>query len=236
MQVLVGTSGFSYPAWRGSFYPEKLPESKMLGHYATRMGAVEINNTFYRMPTPETLARWAAETPDAFRFALKSPRRITHDRRLSDVTSAVERLDQAARALGEKLGPILFQLPPNMKKDVVRLDDFLATLPPGLRAAMEFRHTSWFEDDVYACLRTRGAALCIAESEELATPPIATAPWGYLRLRRQDYDRAALDAWAERIQGQSWETAYVFFKHEDEAKGPDFAATFTNICGETALG
>jgi len=236
MRVLVGTSGFSYPAWRGSFYPEKLPESKMLGHYATRMGAVEINNTFYRMPTPETLARWAAETPDAFRFALKSPRRITHDRRLSDVTSAVERLDQAARALGEKLGPILFQLPPNMKKDVVRLDDFLATLPPGLRAAMEFRHTSWFEDDVYACLRTRGAALCIAESEELATPPIATAPWGYLRLRRQDYDRAALDAWAERIQGQSWETAYVFFKHEDEAKGPDFAATFTNICGETALG
>jgi uncharacterized protein YecE (DUF72 family) len=236
MRVLVGTSGFSYPAWRGSFYPEKLPESKMLGHYATRMGAVEINNTFYRMPTPETLARWAAETPDAFRFALKSPRRITHDRRLNDVTSAVERLDQAARALGEKLGPILFQLPPNMKKDVVRLDDFLAMLPPGLRAAMEFRHTSWFEDDVYACLRTRGAALCIAESEELATPPVATAPWGYLRLRRQDYDRAALDAWAERIQGQTWETAYVFFKHEDEAKGPDFAATFTNICGETALG
>jgi len=236
MRVLVGTSGFSYPAWRGSFYPEKLPEPKMLGHYATRMGAVEINNTFYRMPTPETLARWAAETPDAFRFALKSPRRITHDRRLNDVTSAVERLDQAARALGEKLGPILFQLPPNMKKDVVRLDDFLAMLPPGLRAAMEFRHTSWFEDDVYACLRTRGAALCIAESEELATPPVATAPWGYLRLRRQDYDRAALDAWAERIQGQTWETAYVFFKHEDEAKGPDFAATFTNICGETALG
>jgi uncharacterized protein YecE (DUF72 family) len=236
MRVLIGTSGFSYPAWRGSFYPEKLPEAKMLAHYATRMAAVEINNTFYRMPTPETLARWAAETPDTFRFALKSPRRITHDRRLNDVTSAVERLDQAARALGDKLGPILFQLPPNMKKDVVRLDDFLTALPPGLRAAMEFRHTSWFEDDVYACLRARGAALCIAESEELATPPVATAAWGYLRLRRQDYDRATLDAWGERIRGQSWETAYVFFKHEDEAKGPDFAATFMNICGETDLG
>jgi uncharacterized protein YecE (DUF72 family) len=236
MRVLVGTSGFSYPAWRGAFYPEKLPESKMLGHYATRMGAVEINNTFYRMPTPETLARWAAETPDAFRFALKSPRRITHDRRLNDVSSAVERLEQAARALGDKLGPILFQLPPNFKKDLPRLDDFLATLPPGLRAAMEFRHPSWFEDDVYACLRARGAALCIAESEELATPPIATATWGYLRLRRQDYDRAGLAAWAERLLGQSWETTYVFFKHEDEAKGPDFASTFATLCGETALG
>jgi uncharacterized protein YecE (DUF72 family) len=236
MRVLVGTSGFSYPAWRGTFYPEKLPESKMLAHYATRMGAVEINNTFYRMPTPEALARWAAETPDGFRFALKSPRRITHDRRLNDVSSAVERLDQAARTLGDKLGPILFQLPPNLKKDLPRLDDFLAALPPGLRAAMEFRHPSWFEDDVYACLRARGAALCIAEAEELATPPIATATWGYLRLRRQDYDSAGLAVWAERIQNQSWETAYVFFKHEDDAKGPDFASTFMNICGETVLG
>ncbi len=229
MRVLVGTSGFSYPAWRGSFYPEKLPASQMLAHYSTRMGAVEINNTFYRMPTPEALAAWAAETPTDFRFALKSPRRITHDRKLADVAPAVERLDQAARALGEKLGPILFQLPPVMRKDLVRLDDFLAALPPGLQPAMEFRHESWFADDVYACLRARKAALCIADAEELATPPVATAGWGYLRLRRQDYDRAALASWAERIRGQGWETAYVFFKHEDEAKGPDFAATFTEL-------
>jgi uncharacterized protein YecE (DUF72 family) len=229
MRVLVGTSGFSYPAWRGSFYPEKLPESKMLAYYATQMGAVEVNNTFYRMPTPETLARWGAETPDGFRFALKSPRRITHDRKLADVGAAVERLDQAARTLGDKLGPILFQLPPVMRKDLVRLDDFLAALPAGLKPAVEFRHDSWFTDDVYACLRARKAALCIAESEELATPPIATTGWGYLRLRRQDYDRAGLAAWAARIRGEGWDTAYVFFKHEDEAKGPDFAATFVEM-------
>jgi uncharacterized protein YecE (DUF72 family) len=229
MRVLVGTSGFSYPAWRGSFYPEKLPESKMLAHYASRMGAVEINNSFYRMPTPETLGRWADETPEGFQFAIKSPRRITHDRRLADVAPAVERLDQAVRSLGPKLGPILFQLPPFMKKDLVRLDDFLAALPAGLLPAMEFRHDSWFADDVYACLRARKAALCIAESEELATPPVATAGWGYLRLRRQDYQPADLAAWAQRLHDQSWDKTYVFFKHEDEAKGPDFAASFCEM-------
>ena len=236
MQLLIGTSGFSYPAWRGSFYPEKLPEKEMLAFYAGRLAAVEINNSFYRMPNPETLERWAAGTPAGFRFALKSPRRITHEKKLVDVGASVERLEQAARSLGDKLGPILFQLPPFMKKDLVRLDDFLAALPPGLRPAMEFRHESWFADDVYARLRVHGAALCVAESEDLATPLVATAGWGYLRLRRQDYDDAALASWAERVKAQSWETTYVFFKHEDEAKGPDFAATFTNICGETDLG
>ncbi|HEX3902726.1 MAG TPA: DUF72 domain-containing protein [Polyangia bacterium] len=224
MQLLIGTSGFSYPAWRGGFYPEKLPETKMLGYYAGHFRAVEINNSFYRMPTAEVLGRWAAETPPEFRFALKSPRRITHDKRLVDTTSAVERLAEASRALGDKLGPILFQLPPNMKKDLARLDEFLAGLPAGLPATVEFRHESWFSDEVYACLRARRAALCVAESEDVTTPLEATADWGYLRLRREDYDDGMVASWGARIKAQSWSTAYVFFKHEDTGKGPVAAA------------
>jgi uncharacterized protein YecE (DUF72 family) len=224
MQVLIGTSGFSYPAWRGGFYPEKLPEPKMLGYYAGHFRAVEINNSFYRMPTAEVLGRWAAETPPEFRFALKSPRRITHDKRLADTGSAVERLAEASRALGDKLGPILFQLPPNLKKDLPRLDDFLASLPAGLRATVEFRHESWFSDDVYGCLRTRKAALCIAESDDFATPLEATTDWGYLRLRRENYDDALVAGWGARIKTQAWSTTYVFFKHEDTGKGPVAAA------------
>lgn len=224
MQVLIGTSGFSYPAWRGGFYPEKLPETKMLGYYAAHFRAVEINNSFYRMPTAEVLARWAGETPPEFQFALKSPRRITHDKRLVDTVSAVERLTEASRALGDKLGPILFQLPPNMKKDLPRLDDFLAALPAGLRATVEFRHESWFSEEVYACLRSRRAALCIAESDDLVTPLEATTDWGYLRLRRENYDDALVASWGARIKAQGWSTAYVFFKHEDTGKGPIAAA------------
>ena len=229
MQVLIGTSGFSYPAWRGSFYPEKLPQGKMLGFYAERLGAVEINNSFYRMPSAEMLSGWAAETPPGFRFALKSPRRITHEKKLADVAPAVERLAEASVALGDKLGPILFQLPPTMKQDLIRLDEFLASLPKTLRPAVEFRHPSWFTDEVYARLRVHGAALCVAESEELATPFVTTAGWGYLRLRRQDYDQPALAAWAERVKASGWETTYVFFKHEDEGKGPTLATAFGSM-------
>jgi uncharacterized protein YecE (DUF72 family) len=224
MQVLIGTSGFSYPAWRGGFYPEKMPATKMLAYYAERLAAVEINNTFYRMPSADVLGRWAAETPAGFRFSLKSPRQITHDKRLADVTAAVERLAEVGLALGDKLGPVLFQLPPFLRKDLPRLDDFLAALPSGLSAALEFRHESWLSDDVYACLRTHGAALCIAESEAMETPLQATADWGYLRLRRPDYDDAAIGLWAERLQAQNWASAYVFFKHEDAGKGPAAAS------------
>jgi uncharacterized protein YecE (DUF72 family) len=224
MQTLVGTSGFSYAPWRGSFYPEKLPTEQMLAFYAERLPAVEINNTFYRMPNREMLEKWAGETPDGFRFALKSPRRITHERKLAGVGDDLTRLADAAAALGGKLGPILFQLPPFSRKDVPRLVDFLALLPPGMRAAIEFRHASWFAADVYEALRARDAALCIAESEELATPLEATASWGYLRLRRQDYGDAALDAWAAKLRAQPWAAAYVFFKHEDEGRGPVLAA------------
>ena len=237
MRVLVGTSGYSYAPWKGSFYPEKLPAAKMLPYYAERLPTVEINNTFYRMPSADLLQRWAAETPAGFSFALKSPKRITHDRRLADVDDAVRRFYEIAAVLGPKCGPVLFQLPPNMRKDLPRLEAFLALLravAPDGKPAFEFRHTSWFADDVYAALRTHRAALCIAEAEDLATPFEATAPWGYLRLRRQDYDDAALAGWAERLRAQSsaWSDAYVFFKHEDEGKGPKLAAQMVALCGQ----
>jgi uncharacterized protein YecE (DUF72 family) len=230
MHVLTGTSGFSYKAWRGAFYPDKLPEAEMLAFYAGKLGAVEINNTFYRMPNPALLERWAAETPAAFRFALKSPRQITHMKKLIDVGDAVARLAEAARAgLGERLGPVLFQLPPFLRKDLGVLEAFLTTLPAGLQAAVEFRHASWLDDAVYDVLKRHGAALCIADSEEFATPFQATAGWGYLRLRRQDYDEAALRTWADRLRAQSYDTAFVFFKHEDEAAGPAFADSFRQM-------
>jgi uncharacterized protein YecE (DUF72 family) len=231
MRTFIGTSGFSYAPWRGSFYPEKLPAPKMLAYYAERLDAVEINNTFYRMPAPEMLSKWAAETPAGFQFALKSPRRITHERKLADVADSLTRLREAAGTLGDKLGPVLFQLPPFMKKDLPRLQEFVAQLPPGLRAALEFRHESWFAPEVYDVLRSRDAALCLAESEDLATPVEETASWGYLRLRRQDYDDAALAAWAERLRARSWQSAYVFFKHEDEGKGPALAAKLRALLG-----
>jgi uncharacterized protein YecE (DUF72 family) len=224
MRTLIGTSGFSYAPWRGSFYPEKWPTERMLAYYAERLPTVEINNTFYRMPSAEQLQKWAAETPEGFQFALKSPRRITHERKLADVGDTLTRLHEAAGALGAKVGPILFQLPPFLKHDLPRLVDFLAHVPAGMRAAVEFRHASWFADDVYAALRAKDAALCIAESEDLATPLEATAGWGYLRLRRQDYGDAELAAWADKLRAQPWQTTFVFFKHEEEGKGPALAA------------
>ena len=202
----------------------------MLAYYAERLDAVEINNTFYRMPTAEALGKWAAETPAGFQFVLKSPRRITHEKKLADVADSLVRLHEVATgALGERLGPVLFQLPPFLKKDLPRLADFLAQVPAGMRAALEFRHESWFSTDVYEALRAGGAALCLAEAEELATPVEATAAWGYLRLRRQDYGDAELAAWAERLRAQPWQTAYVFFKHEDGGKGPKLAARFREL-------
>jgi uncharacterized protein YecE (DUF72 family) len=231
MRIFIGTSGFSYAPWRGSFYPEKLPATKMLAYYAERLDAVEINNTFYRMPAPDMLTKWAAETPATFRFAIKSPRRITHEKKLADVADSLTRLREAATTLGERLGPVLFQLPPFMKKDVPRLQEFVAQLPPGLRATMEFRHASWFSADVYEALRARDVALCLAESEDLATPVEETSTWGYLRLRRQDYDDAALATWAERVKARAWDSAYVFFKHEDEGVGPKLAAKLRALVG-----
>jgi uncharacterized protein YecE (DUF72 family) len=234
MRVLAGTSGYSYAPWKGVFYPEKLPAAEMLGYYASQLPTVEINNTFYRMPQRELLERWAGETPPAFSFVLKGPKRITHDRRLADTADSTRRFFETAAVLGDKLGPVLFQLPPNLKKDLPRLQAFLAEvrqIAPRARAAFEFRHASWFADDVFAALREGAAALCIAEAEDLATPFEATAGWGYLRLRRQDYDEAALGAWAERLRlaADKWDRAYVFFKHEDDGKGPALARQFLEL-------
>ena len=233
MQTFIGTSGFSYPAWRGSFYPEKLPPSRMLEFYAERLGTVEINNTFYRMPKAEILRGWAAATPAGFRFAPKAPQQITHRQKLVGSADSVAFFLAAIEALGDKLGPTLFQLPPFLRKDLPRLTDFLAQIPAGARAAFEFRHASWFSDDVYEALRAHGAALCLADAEDLSTPVVATAGWGYLRLRRTDYDDAALATWAEQLRAQApgWTDAFVYFKHEDGARGPKLAARLGELIG-----
>jgi uncharacterized protein YecE (DUF72 family) len=229
MRVRVGTSGFSYKEWKGSFYPEDLPASEMLRFYAGRFPTVEINNTFYRMPKSETLAQWAEQVPDGFSFALKAPQRITHIRRLKEAGDSVEFFFRVASTLGDRFGPTLFQLPPNLKQDLSRLTDFLATLPPTARCAFEFRHESWFEEPVYEALRAARCALCLAEDEKLATPRVATTGWGYLRLRRQDYGEEQLRDWAAAIRAQPWEEACVFFKHEEEGKGPELADQMTKI-------
>ena len=234
MDVLVGTSGYSYKPWKGRFYPEKLPDAQMLGFYATRFPTVEINNTFYRMPAPALLGKWAQETPARVTFVLKAPQRITHQKRLGDVGSDVSYFLEAAGALGAKLGPVLYQLPPYMKKDMERLRAFLERLPAGPPAAFEFRHESWFDDEVASALREHGRALCLADVDEEAKPGgtlVPTASWGYLRLRRAEYSDADLTGWAERIRAQPWERAFVFFKHEDEARGPELAERLNALLG-----
>jgi uncharacterized protein YecE (DUF72 family) len=227
MRVLCGTSGYNYDAWKGRFYPSDLAAAKMLGYYAGRFPTVEINYTFYRKPTEKALEGWARQTPAGFRFALKAWQRITHQKRLRDCTDLVTVFCATARTLGDKLGPMLVQLPPNLKKDVPLLDEFLAAWPKDLRAAFEFRHRTWFDDAVFSSLRSAGAALCIADQEEFETPLERTAPWGYFRLRRVEYDAAALDGWAQRLLGAGFtDDVSVYFKHEDEAKGPELAAAF----------
>ncbi|HKQ61582.1 MAG TPA: DUF72 domain-containing protein [Candidatus Polarisedimenticolaceae bacterium] len=230
MQLLAGTSGFAYKEWKGSFYPRELPDAAMLRYYAERFRTVEINNTFYRMPTEPLLARWSGEVSDRFAFVLKAPRRITHEKRLKGTGDDVAQLMRVAAVLGARLGPILFQLPPFARIDAPCLRDFLAALPPGTSAAFEFRHPSWFDDAVYQALRDAGAVLCVADTdEEGATPLVATASWGYLRLRRQGYDDPQLRAWAERVGAQPWERAFVFFKHEDAGTGPKLASRFLEL-------
>ena len=227
MRVRVGTSGFSYKEWKGSFYPKDIKNPDMLRYYAERFDTCEINNTFYRMPSGDLLGGWAEQVPDGFEFVLKAPQRITHQKRLNAVEEDVAFFFTTAERMGAKLGPALFQLPPYSKKDLPRLDAFLRSVPEGRRVALEFRHESWHADDVYECLRARNAALCLADTdEEPITAVHATADWGYVRLRRLAYDEAALAAWAERVSSQSWRDAFVFFKHEDEGTGPRFAAAF----------
>ncbi len=229
MILRVGTSGFSYKEWKGSFYPEDLPQSKFLAFYAERFSTVEINNTFYRMPKPEMLEGWAEQVGEDFRFVLKASRRITHQGRLKDVGDSVAYLYGVAGALGERLGPVLFQLPPYLKKDVERLRAFLGKIPDGARAALEFRDESWHDAAVFGALREHGVALCIAETGEEVTPFEPTADWGYLRLRKVEYEEGELEAWAERLGGSGWGEAYVFFKHEDEGTGPALGKRFEHL-------
>jgi uncharacterized protein YecE (DUF72 family) len=228
MRIHVGTSGYNYPEWRGTFYPEDLSTSKMFGWYSERFHAVEINYTFYRMPTAKTTGAWRDQAPEGFRYALKAPRRITHDRRLLDVADSVGFFAEAARVLGPHLGPLLIQLPPNFKCDLVRLDAFLPALPEDLPVAFEFRHDSWLTDEVYSRLAERKAALCIADFGDKTTPLRPTARHGYFRLRDEGYTPADIDTWAGRIADLSseWDDAFVFFKHEEEGKGPEFAKAF----------
>lgn len=234
MRVRVGTSGFSYAEWRGSFYPKDLKSNQMLRYYAGELSTVEINNTFYRMPKPELLAGWREQVPEDFRFVLKAPRRITHHEKLADSADAVLHLYQIAATLGPRLGPILFQLPPFFQRDVPRLEDFLGSLPTGLRAAFEFRHVSWLDDAVTSTLARHGAALCLADTGEAETPTSlpSTADFGYLRLRSEAYTPEDLRAWAERIRRSNWQEAYVFFKHE--LYGPSLAKALAECLGETA--
>ncbi|HTF34234.1 MAG TPA: DUF72 domain-containing protein [Myxococcota bacterium] len=229
MRIAAGTSGFAYKEWKGTFYPKDLPSARMLRFYADRFATVEINHTFYRLPRAELLAGWAKEVPAGFSFALKAPRRITHVQRLAGAEDALRAFERAAEALGTKRGPTLYQLPPYLRKDMPRLREFLELLPAVDRAAFEFRHASWFDEEVYGLLRERGAALCIAEADDFATPFVSTAAFGYLRLRCHDYSEDALRAWAERLQGAAWSEAWVFFKHDDAGTAPRLATELARL-------
>ncbi len=221
MRILVGTSGWSYKEWKGSFYPADLPADGMLRHYASRLPTVEINNSFYRLPNEKVLLDWAGQVPAEFRFVLKASRRITHINRLADEDGSLDYFLRTANVLGERLGPTLFQCPPSLKQDMPRLRDFLARVPRTWRAAFEFRHDSWFSDEVYEALREHQTALVTVDEDEGTSPLVPTASWGYLRLRRTEYGDGELAGWAERVQAQPWQEALVFLKHEaDSPAGP----------------
>jgi uncharacterized protein YecE (DUF72 family) len=230
MNLYVGTSGYSYPEWKGGFYPKDLPVQQMLRYYGERFRTVEVNYTFRRMPTAALLDGWAGKVAADFRFVLKAPDQITHKQRLKDVGGPLSQLLQVVGVLKDRLGPLLFQLPPNFQKDAARLRDFLTLLPSSCRAAFEFRHPSWFDDEVFGLLRDGRAALCIAEAEDgLDMPFVATTDWGYVRLRRPDYDRRELSAWVGRLRDHDWREAFVFFKHEDHGHGPRMAKKFLEL-------
>jgi uncharacterized protein YecE (DUF72 family) len=230
----IGASGFSYREWLGGFYPAKLPASRMLAWYAERLTTVEINYTFRAMPRRSMLERWAVETPADFRFALKAPQRITHIARLRDTAEAIRYFAETAMTLGERLGPALFQLPPDMRRDDALLRDFLAMLGGRLRAAFEFRNRSWFDPAVLQILCDAGAALCVAESDRLQSPVERTAPFLYVRLRKESYDETALAQWAARLGqlGAGADEIYVYFKHEVDA--PALASRLTSMLADGA--
>ena len=224
MKLYAGASGYSFKEWNGIFYPEKCKPAEMLPFYSERLPTVEINNTFYRMPAVAMLEEWVKCTPEGFRFAIKASRRITHMARIKAESAAdsVAYLYKNLAALGPKRGPVLFQLPPNLKKDAPRLAAFMALLPEGHHAAFEFRNDTWFDDEVYAILKEKGAALVLSEREDNAPPPLVeTAPWGYVRLRLESYSEDDLRRWAERLAATGWNETFVYFMHEPTA--PEYA-------------
>ena len=232
MNLHVGTSGYSYKEWKGNFYPEDLPAKEMLFYYSRRLPAVEINNTFYRLPQPSMIENWRDQVPANFRFSIKATQRITHIKRLKNCADETKYLIETASLLGERLGVLLFQLPPNSKKDSERLKDFLALLPADKRAAFEFRHESWFDDDTLDALRKRNCALVVSDTDEKPLSEIiSTADWGYLRLRKTNYESNDLVEWMKRVQDQTWKDAFIFFKHEDEGVGPKLAKQFLELAG-----
>jgi uncharacterized protein YecE (DUF72 family) len=221
--ILAGTSGYSYKPWKGPFYPEDLADRDMLGYYATQLPAVEINNTFYRMPGAKLLERWCEVTPATFRLALKASRRLTHRKKLEPPEDALAYLFEVTAALGERRGPHLFQLPPFAPRDIDGLERLLDRVPEGHRVALEFRHESWFDDATFDVLRARDVAMVVAEGGKIDVPREATASWGYLRLRRDDYSAGDVGDWAAWLSAQDWSEAYVFFKHEDAGVSPGLA-------------
>ena len=238
MRLLAGTSGYAFKEWKGSFYPEDIKPDGMLTHYATRFPTVEINNTFYRLPKENVIQDWASQVPDGFTFAIKASQRITHFARLKpESKDTLQYLLQNISLLGDKLGPVLFQLPPNMQKDLDRLRTFLDFLPHGRRFAFEFRHSSWFDEDVVDALRAKDAALTIIDQDDFATPPIASASWGYVRLHRLDYNEKELVDWAARVKEQSWSETYVYFKHDEGiGSGPPAVDEFLRLVGAPKTG
>ena len=234
MKLLAGTSGYAFKEWKGAFYPKELKDAGMLSYYASKFPAVEINNTFYRLPKENVLLDWAAQVPETFTFALKASQRITHYARLKEeAADTVDFLLKNTRALGSRLGPILFQLPPNLKKDVNRFRGFLGLLPSDRRYVFEFRHESWFDEEIFAAMRDRDIAMCIIEQDDFRCPVVSTASWGYLRLHKLDYDESSLNEWAKCVTGQRWSEAYVFFKHDESesgGSGPPAVATFVSAC------
>ena len=236
MKLLAGTSGYAFKEWKGKFYPDTVKDDGMLGYYASRFPTVEINNTFYRLPKESVLVEWAKQVPEQFTFAVKASQRITHYARLKEESAdLVDYLLKVTSALGSRLGPILFQLPPNLKKELPRLRGFLGLLPADRRYVFEFRHESWFDEDVFAALRERDVAMCVAEQEDFKCPVVSTATWGYLRLHRLDYDEAALAEWAKCVSAQGWSDASVYFKHDEGAgSGPPAVDAFVKLTGASS--
>jgi uncharacterized protein YecE (DUF72 family) len=233
MRFFVGTSGYSYKELKGTFYPNKFPQKEMLSYYAHRFFTVEINNTFYGMPSESVVESWAQQTPDSFRFVLKAPQSITHRKRLNNAEVETDQLLRIASLLKRRQGPLLFQLPPNFKKDLSRLETFLGLIDKRTSSAFEFRHESWFDEEVFDCLRANSCALCVAEMDDVPSVNlVSTARWGYVRLRRKDYSDEHLSEWIARLRSQDWEEAYVFFKHEDSGTGPKLATRFLELAGQ----